>query len=104
MEGLQISLKANKTQNSYLFIDVTDLKIEYGLHYKNKALFVVTGIRDDGLRETLGARLADSEDSLFWQDLFEDLKVRGLRDVKLIVSDGHKGIQKTVRESFTGSS
>nr|WP_170943142.1 transposase [Methanosarcina spelaei] len=62
---MQISLKANKTQNSYLFIDVTDLKIEYGPHYKNKALFVVTGIRNTGYRETLGARLANSEDSFF---------------------------------------
>ena len=88
----------------YLFIDATYLKVRDGLHYENKALFIVAGIRDDGLREILGARLADSEDSLFWQDLFEDLKERGLRGVNLIVSDGHKGIQKAVRESFLGSS
>lgn len=88
----------------YLFIDATYLKVRDGLHYENKALFVVAGVRDDGYREILGVRLADSEDSLFWQDLFEDLKERGLRGVKLIVSDGHKGIQKAVRESFLGSS
>lgn len=88
----------------YLFIDATYLKVRDGLHYENKALFIVAGVRDDGYREILGARLADSEDSLFWQDLFEDLKERGLRGVKLIVSDGHKGIQKAVRESFIGSS
>jgi transposase-like protein len=40
---------------------------------------------------------ATYQDSLFWQDLFEDLKERGLRCIKLIVSDGHKGIQKAVR-------
>ena len=88
----------------YLFIDATYLKVRDGLHYENKALFVVAGVRDDGLLEILGVRLADSEDSLFWQDLFEDLKERGLKGVKLIVSDGHKGIQKAVRESFIGSS
>ena len=75
-----------------------------GLHYENKAFFVVAGIRDDVLREILGARLADSEDSLFWEDLFEDLKERGLRGVKLIISNGHKGIQKAVKKSFIGSS
>jgi len=48
--------------------------------------------------------LADSEDSLFWQDLFEDLKERRLRCIKSVVSDGHKGIQKAVREYFIGSS
>jgi hypothetical protein len=65
---------------------------------------LVAEVRDDGFREVLEVRLADSEDSLFWQDLFEDLKERGLKGVKLIVSDGHKGIQKVVRESFIGSS
>ena len=88
----------------YLLIDATYFKVRDGLHYENKALFVVAGIRDDGYREILGTKLADSEDSLFWEDLFEDLKERGLRGVKLIVSDGHKGIQKAVRESFIGSS
>ncbi len=88
----------------YLLVDATYFKVREDLHYVNKALFVVAGIRDDGYREILGARLADTEDSLFWEDLFEDLKERGLRGVKLIVSDGHKGIQKAVRESFIGSS
>jgi transposase-like protein len=88
----------------YLLVDATYFKVRDGLHYVNKALFVVSGIRDDGYREILGARLADTEDSLFWEDLFEDLKERGLRGVKLVTSDGHKGIQKAVSESFIGSS
>ena len=88
----------------YLLVDATYFKVREGLHYVNKALFVAAGRRDDGHREILGARLADTEDSLFWEDFFEDLKERGLRGVKLVVSDGHKGIQKAVRESFIGSS
>ena len=88
----------------YLLVDATYFKVREGLHYVNKALFVAAGIRDDGHREILGARLADTEDSLFWEDFFEDLKERGLKGIKLVVSDGHKGIQKAVRESFIGSS
>lgn len=87
-------------ETPYLLIDATYFKVRDGLHYENKALFIVAGIRDDGYREILGTRLADSEDSMFWGDIFEDLKERGLRGVKLIVSDGHKGIQKAVRESL----
>jgi putative transposase len=79
---------------SYMLIDATYVKVRDGLHYENKALFIVAGIRDDGYREILGAKLADSEDSLFWEDLFDDLKERGLRGVKLIVSDGHRGIKE----------
>ncbi len=96
--------KTIENEIPYMFIDATYVKVRDSLHYENKALFIVAGIRDDGLREILGTKLADSEDSLFWSDLFEDLKERGLRGVKLIVSDGHKGIQKAVKESFIGSS
>jgi len=35
---------------------------------------IVTGIRDDGYREILGARIADGEDELFWSGLFQDLE------------------------------
>ncbi len=42
----------------------------------------------------------DTEDSLFWKDLFDDMKERGLRVIKLTAYDGHKGIQKAVNESF----
>jgi putative transposase len=64
----------------------------------------VTGVRDDGYREILGARIADGEDASFWSGLFQDLKDRGLSGVKLVISDGHKGIQKAVEESFLGAS
>lgn len=33
----------------YLFIDATFLKVRDGLRYENKALFIVAGIRNDGL-------------------------------------------------------
>ncbi len=48
--------------------------------------------------------MADSEDLMFWEDFFDDLKERGLKGVELVVSDGHKGIQKAIESSFTGSS
>jgi transposase-like protein len=40
----------------YLLIDSTYFKVRDGLHYENKALFVVAGIRDDRYLETLGVR------------------------------------------------
>lgn len=72
--------------------------------YITKAFLVVTAVRDDGYREILGARIADGEDELFWTGFFDDLKDRGLSGVELVVSDGHKGIQKAVEESFLGAS
>ena len=64
----------------------------------------MTGIRDDGYREILGAKIADGEDEIFWSGSFQDLADRGLSGVKLVISDGHKGIQKAVEKSFLGAS
>jgi putative transposase len=88
----------------YLFVDASYFKVRTESRYVTKAFLIVTGIRDDGYREVLGARIADGEDELFWSGLFQDLKDRGLSGVKLVISDGHKGIQKAVEESFLGAS
>jgi putative transposase len=88
----------------YLFVDASYFKVRTDSRYVTKAFLVVTGIRDDGYREILGARIADGEDELFWSGLFQDLIDRGLSGVKLVISDGHKGIQKAVEKSFLGAS
>jgi len=88
----------------YLFVDASYFKVRTDSRYVTKAFLVVTGIRDDGYREILGARIADGEDELFWSGLFQDLTDRGLSGVKLVISDGHKGIQKAVEKSFLGAS
>jgi putative transposase len=40
-----------------------------------QGFLVVTGVRDEGYREVLGARIADGEDELFWWGLFQDLLI-----------------------------
>ncbi|MDD4651572.1 MAG: transposase [Methanothrix sp.] len=65
-----------------------------------KALLIITGVRDDGYREILGASVADDEGEGFWSGLFDELKDRGMKGVKQVVSDGHKGIQSAVSRAF----
>ena len=88
----------------YLFVDASYFKVRTDGRYVNKALLIVTGIHEDGYREILGATVADSEDEAFWESFFEGLKARGLKGVKLLTSDGHKGIQKAVERNFLGAS
>lgn len=88
----------------YLYVDASYFKVRTDSRYITKAFMIVTGVRDDGYREILGARIADSEDELFWSGLFQELADRGLSGVKLVVSDGHKGIQKAVEKSFLNAS
>ena len=88
----------------YLIVDATYFKVRYGAQYKTRALLIIVGIREDGLREILGASIAESEDSGFWSTLFRSLKDRGLEGVEMVISDAHKGIQKAVESSFLGAS
>ena len=88
----------------YLFVDASYFKVREGVRYVTKAFLVITGVRADGFREILGARVAACEDELVWSGLFEELKDRGLTGVQLVTSDGHRGIQKAVESSFVGSS
>jgi len=88
----------------YLIVDAVYVKVRHQSRYVNLAVLIIAGIREDGYREILGIRVADCEDEGFWFSLFEDLKLRGLRGVQLVISDGHKGIQQAVKTSFIGAS
>jgi putative transposase len=88
----------------YLLVDATYFKVRYGAQYKNRALLIVVGLRQDGLREILGSSIAESEDSGFWLTSFRSLKDRGLDGVEMVISDAHKGIQKAIESSFIGAS
>ena len=88
----------------YLFVDASYFKVRDETRYVNKALLVIIGVRTDGHREVLGARVADAEHELTWEGMFSDLKEQGLTKVDLIISDGHTGIQSAAGRMFPGSS
>lgn len=88
----------------YLFVDASYYKVRDGVRYVTKAVLLVSGVRADGYREILGAKIADCESEAFWAGLFEELKERGLTGVQLVVSDGHAGIEKAVSTAFLGAS
>jgi len=88
----------------YLFVDASYYKIRDGARYVTKRSWWSPGVRDDGYREILGARITDCENEESWLGLFEDLKEQGLTGVKLVISDGHTGIQKAAEAAFFGAS
>ncbi len=88
----------------YLFLDASYFKVRTDGRYINKALLAVTAIHEDGYREILSAMVEDSEDESCWEGCFNGLKERGLNGVKLVISDGHEGIQAAVKRAFLGGS
>jgi len=88
----------------YLFLDASYFKVRFEGRYVTKALLIATGIHKNGCREILGAKVEANEDEPVWESFFEELKGRGLKGIKLVISDGHKGIQKAVEKGFLGAS
>jgi len=67
-------------------------------------VLVVAGVRDDGRREILAIEEADTESEATYHDLFQRLKVRGLRGVELVTSDDHRGLTAAIARHFQGAS
>ena len=60
------------------------------------AVIVAVGVNSDGRREVLGMDIGPSEAETFWTAFLRKLARRGLRGVKLAVSDAHEGIKAAV--------
>ncbi|WMT55236.1 MAG: IS256 family transposase [Acidiplasma sp.] len=86
----------------YLYIDAAYFKVRENSKYKSMALYTSIGVNTNGIRQILSMDIYNSEDEMDWSNFFR-LKERGLTGVQLVISDGHRGIMKAVKESFPGS-
>lgn len=87
----------------YLWIDATYVKTRQAGRIVSVAVIVAVGVNADGRREVLGMDIGPSEAETFWKDFLRKLARRGLRGVKLVISDGHEGIKAAVSKVLTAS-
>ena len=65
-------------------------------HIVSVAIIVAVGVNTDGRREVLGMTVGHSEAEPFWVEFLRGLTRRGLRGVKLVVSDAHEGLKAAI--------
>jgi putative transposase len=83
-----------------VFFDALRVKIrEEGL-VRNKAIYLALGILPDGTRDILGLWIENTEGAKFWMKVFSDLKVRGVQDILIAVTDGLKGMPEALGAVF----
>ena len=80
----------------YLWIDATYIKVRQNNRIVSVAVIVAVGANADGRREVLGMDIGPSEAETFWTEFLRKLARRGLRGVKLVISDAHEGIKAAV--------
>lgn len=87
----------------YLWIDATYVKVREGGRIVSMAVIIAVGVNTDGRREVLGVATGPSEAEPFWKAFLRSLADRGLRGVKLVVSDDHKGLRAAASKVFNAT-
>ena len=87
----------------YLWLDATYLKVRDGGRIVSRAVIVAVAVNEDGKREVLGVATGPSEAETFWTDFLRSLADRGLRGVKLVIADDHKGLRAAARRVFNAT-
>jgi putative transposase len=87
----------------YLWVDATYVKVRQSGRIVSVAVIVAVGVNSDGRREVLGMDIGPSEAETFWTEFLRKLARRGLRGVKLVISDAHEGIKAAVAKVLHAS-
>jgi len=80
----------------YVWLDATYVKARQDGRIVSVAVIIATGVNSDGRREVLGMTIGASEAETFWTDFLRKLTRRGLRGVKLVISDAHEGLKAAI--------
>jgi len=87
----------------YLWIDATYIKAREAGRIVSTAVIIAIGVNTDGRREVLGVATGASEAEPFWKAFLRSLADRGLRGVKLVIADDHKGLRAAAAKVFHAS-
>ena len=80
----------------YLWLDATYLKQREGGRIVSVAAIIAMAVDTDGRREIVGLKVGPSEAETFWSGFLKTLVRRGLKGVKLVVSDAHEGLKQAI--------
>ena len=87
-------------EHPYVYLDGISLKRSWGGEVRNIAVLVAVGVGSGGYREILGVAEGMKEDKESWRNFLRYLKVRGLKGVRLVISDKSLGLLEALAEFY----
>ena len=87
-------------EHPYVYLDGVWLNREFGGEVRPVAVLVAIGVNADGFREILGVAEGAKEDTESWRAFLRQLKERGLRGVRLLISDKCLGLVEALGEFY----
>ena len=90
-------------EHRYLWVDATYHKVRVDGRVISQATVVAVGVTTEGDRQVLGIDVGPSEDRAFWTAFLRSLVKRGLKGVRLVISDAHEGLKQAISTVLSGS-
>jgi putative transposase len=90
-------------ERPYLWLDATYLRQREGGRIVSVAAIIAVAVDTEGRREIVGLHIGPSEAETFWSTFLKSLVKRGLKGVKLVVSDAHEGLKGAIRRVLGAS-
>jgi transposase-like protein len=87
----------------YAFADGSYFTVIYDHEGHKMPILAVVGINQAGEREVLGFSVGDRENQNAWEQLFDDLKRRGVQQVDLWITDGLQAMLNAIATKFSAS-
>lgn len=95
--------RALEAEYPYVWLDALYIKVRSNHRIVSMALVIAMAVRSTGEREVLGLDLGASEEGAFWTGFLRSLVSRGLKGVKLVISDAHSGLKEAIRTVLSGA-
>jgi len=96
----QFRQRALEGRYPYVWLDAVYVKVREGVRVVSKAVLIAHAVSADGFREVLGVDVAAGEMEDAWRQFLAGLVERGLKGVRLVISDAHAGLKAARRGVF----
>lgn len=83
-----------------VWMDGIVLKVKHNGRYINKCIYLVIGLKKNGLKEVLGMWMSENESAAFWLSVLTDIKARGVEDILIACTDNLKGFTEAIKSVF----
>jgi transposase-like protein len=83
-----------------VWMDGIVIKVRSNGKVQGKTIYLIIGLKQDGLKEVLGMWISDTESASFWMNVLTDLKARGAEDLLIACTDNLAGIRQAINAVY----
>jgi putative transposase len=88
---------------TFVSLDALTMKVREDGRTVNVACLIAVGVNADGYREVLGLDVVSDEDGAGWLAFLRSLTARGLKGIRLVISDAHRGLVNAIAATLPGA-